>query len=439
MLQVCYALILTLEMLAGVWAAYSLYPEFRKKGKWIQGIGIFSCAVLCIVYVVNGLDSFISNISVLLIAVIFSAVYCIFFKADIFKVFLLEMIYLVNISFLKLPVLILEGVLLKETLYAANRGDGAVKEWVWCVVWSAVIILAVRKRNYFKFFLKNVQLLITENIRLLFFLTGVQWLLLSYNMWLGRPGFQMMNFIFSVILVSGTFLCLLFLILKMAYDRIKTENICLDISQGLLERQNDELREMYEKDRRRLHEHYHSFEYVYYCICEEKIEAAKEFLSEYLMELDEKNRQTWTGLPFLDFIINYKKQIMDTKDITFKLKLDVYEYPFEEPELGILLGNLLDNAIEACEKCESAKREISLRIWNVKCNFMLHLLNSSSKSPELKGEQFITDKENKNEHGMGVEQVRRIIEKYDGDVSFQHSRESFEVKIIVPITKEGKE
>ena len=68
--------------------------------------------------------------------------------------------------------------------------------------------------------------------------------------------------------------------------------------------------------------------------------------------------------------------------------------------------------------------------------FMLNLINSSSKSPEVREQQFITDKKEKNAHGMGVEQVRRIVDKYGGDINFQYSGEHFETNVIVSNMKE---
>ncbi len=82
------------------------------------------------------------------------------------------------------------------------------------------------------------------------------------------------------------------------------------------------------------------------------------------------------------------------------------------------------------------EKEIYLRIWNVKRMFMLDMINSSSKRPVLKGNKFVTDKADKNLHGIGVEQVRRIVENYGGDISFQYDEAHFEVKIIAAIMQE---
>ena len=436
MLGLCYVVIQVIEILIGVWIVHSMYPEYRIYSKWVRGILAVGCVILWIIYIGNAWDSFISNIFIVFYSVLFSGLYSICFRAGFFKVFLVEMLYLINISFLKIPILIVEAMSVSEPLHKVNRGSRTLVETMWCMTLAITIILVGKNSKFVEQYKKSIQLLISKYTVLMLVLTGIQWILLSYNMWLGMQGFQTIDLILCVILILSIFLCLHYLVLRMAYREVKLDNERLDMSQELLQKQNYELHEMYEKNSARMHEYSHNLEYLYYCIREEKYSEAGEFLRKYIGGLNEEKRIVWRGLSFLDFIINYKKQAMDKRGIVFHLTLDVYEYPFKEAELGILLGNLLDNAIEACEKCESGKREIKLHIWNVRYMFMLNLINSSSKSPEVREQQFITDKEEKNAHGMGVEQVRRIVDKYGGDINFQYSGEHFETNIIVSNMKE---
>ena len=439
MLRGCYTLIQVFEMLLGIWIIYNLYPEFRKEGRLIQGLWIIGCLIMGIVYVWSAWNSYISNIAILVCAVIFSLMYRIFLKVNFLNIFLLEVLYLTSISFLKLPVLILEGLQFGKTLIAVNRGNRTILECCWCVILMIGVILLIGKRRVFESYKELVCLLLSERMGALFAVTVIQWFLLSYNMWLGERGFQTIDLVLNVLLIFCIFMYLHYLLLRTTYNKMQLDKNNLDISQSLLQKQNVEIHELYQKSRLRLHEHYHMLEYLYCCVKEKKYDDAENFLCEQLNELDEEKRQVWTNLPFLDFIINYKKQMMDQKEIRFRLELDVYEYPFDEAELGILLGNLLDNAIEACEKCVPEKREIYLRLWNVGYMFMLKITNSSSKSPEMSGQRFLTDKADRNVHGMGVEQVKRIVKKYGGNIAFQCNGEQFETKLIVPIMKEEEE
>ena len=96
-----------------------------------------------------------------------------------------------------------------------------------------------------------------------------------------------------------------------------------------------------------------------------------------------------------------------------------------------MLGNLLDNAIEAAEKCVLSKRKIFLRLCNPNEMFLLCLQNSSTRRPIIIEDRFVTSKEDKHAHGLGVESAKRIVEKYNGNISFQYDDEHFEVDILI--------
>ena len=435
MIQWCYVLIQIVEMLLGTWMIYSLYPELRNDSKWLKAVMAVGYAALCISYVWSEYGSFISNLSILAVAIQFSCIYCIFFKVKFLKIFLLEMLYLTGLSFLKLPALILEGMKSGKTLIEVNRGNRTILECCWCIILIAGILFIICRKQIFEKYKEMIGCLLSERAGVLSAVTVCQWLLLSYNMWLGKQGFQTIDLVLNALLIFCAFLSINYLLLRAAYSKIQADKNSLD----LLQEEIVKIYELYHENRRHLHERYHTMEYLYCCINEKKYNEAEEFLHECIGKLDGQRSRVWTGLPYLDFIINYKKQMMEKKGIRLRLKLDVFEYPFEEADLGILLGNLLDNAIEACEKCAPGKREIYLHIWNVKYMFMLRLTNNSSKRPAVAGQRLMTDKADKDAHGMGVELVKRIVEKYDGSIGFQYNEEQFETKLIVPIAKEDQE
>ena len=436
MIQFSFALLHMIEMWVGVWILYHLYPEWRRPSKWVKFVWIVTCIIFCFLYTLEAIDSFISNLSILLFALEFSAAYYLFFKVKFREVFAIEMLYMTSLSFFQLPILILEGILSDRVLISLNRGSRTGAELIWCIVLLAAGVFLFIKKKFLEHYKAYIKLLLFQHGYLMLLVACAQFLLLTYNMWLGKQGFQTGDLIMSVLLICGIFLCLHYMLLRLAYREIQMNCILLENFRRQLRDHNDEIHKMYKKSSLQLHEHYHTLEYLYFCIKDNKCDEAEKFLKKQLIGLKAEKQRVWTGLAFLDFMINYKKQTMDEMGITFRLHLDVYEYPFAETEFGIILGNLLDNAIEACEKCVQGEKEIYLRIWNVKRMFMLDMINSSSKRPVLKGNKFVTDKADKNLHGIGVEQVRRIVENYGGDISFQYDEAHFEVKIIAAIMQE---
>lgn len=94
-----------------------------------------------------------------------------------------------------------------------------------------------------------------------------------------------------------------------------------------------------------------------------------------------------------------------------------------------LFGNLLDNAIEACERMKGGDRWIQIQISRQKEILNIEISNSIEKVPEEKNEEFISSKENKKLHGYGMKSVRRIVERYTGEIFYQIQERKFCVRV----------
>ena len=100
-----------------------------------------------------------------------------------------------------------------------------------------------------------------------------------------------------------------------------------------------------------------------------------ERLHEYigkLRPLEKDRHRQWTQNLILDMILEYKLLAMEKKKILYEIKTDMIgEIALADKELCILLGNLLDNAIEACEKLEEEKRMVKIEVRKHHSMFML--------------------------------------------------------------------
>lgn len=128
------------------------------------------------------------------------------------------------------------------------------------------------------------------------------------------------------------------------------------------------------------------------------------------------------------------------KSSASKIKLDSYGNLFGKSELptlqrvvddteqvveSTLLSNLVDNAIEACEKVEPERRYINLIIKVVEENMFIHIENSKISAPV---DINVSTKDNPDSHGIGVSRVKEIFDKYDGKVKFEQEEDRFVVK-----------
>ena len=94
------------------------------------------------------------------------------------------------------------------------------------------------------------------------------------------------------------------------------------------------------------------------------------------------------------------------------------------------MGNLLDNAIEAVEKIKKDKY-ISINFkYDRKCAF-INVINSFDNVVNFIGDKMVTRKKNGSAHGIGLESVQNIVEKYDGILDLEYENKKFVTSIIL--------
>ena len=108
------------------------------------------------------------------------------------------------------------------------------------------------------------------------------------------------------------------------------------------------------------------------------------------------------------------------------------EYSCVEPmEWCTLFSNLFSNAVEACDRLKNKRREVILEMREDGSDFWIIMENPIEwcLDPEILGRG--TTKENKENHGHGLRNVKRIVEKYDGNLEFQVAKDRIQVKILL--------
>jgi len=131
--------------------------------------------------------------------------------------------------------------------------------------------------------------------------------------------------------------------------------------------------------------------------------------------------------------LDIKYAVMEGTGKSDKIKVDTTiripkQMQLEHGDIGVLYGNLLDNAIEACRKVEEDRRFI--RIENKFTEGKLLLIVENSKTGE-RNESLKTTKKDNYSHGRGIHSVRKVVEKYNGTVTFTDKGEIFEVSAML--------
>lgn len=158
-------------------------------------------------------------------------------------------------------------------------------------------------------------------------------------------------------------------------------------------------------------------------------------LNDYLQRLQEETRlavpQVYTGQPTVDSMLHYKMSVAKN-NISIKVETSIPEkLNIDDFDITVILGNLLDNAIEACCKLEEEKREIVLSLRLVKNQFFVLIENPFNGKIRWKHGRPLTDKEDRSNHGIGLQNVKRVVEKYNGIMEMSEENKIFRVKIML--------
>lgn len=164
-----------------------------------------------------------------------------------------------------------------------------------------------------------------------------------------------------------------------------------------------------------------------------------ESLGEYIRNLscyEERANVLDTGNPVIDALLSNKQSIARQKGIQFEMDL-VIPARLEIPPADIcsILGNSLDNAIEACSRISSPDIEKRIRLSLAYKNgyLVMELVNTIEEEPIRQGGRFKTWKPSPQLHGLGLQSIERTVGQYDGNMKIDVEKGAFSLKILLPV------
>ena len=178
------------------------------------------------------------------------------------------------------------------------------------------------------------------------------------------------------------------------------------------------IREQYEQTRRLRHDMKQYASTMQALIKGGKLTEAEELAKKQTESLSKIETFINVDNDFLNAILNSKLSFAKTKGIDVLCSIENAVSGVEDIDLCNLIGNLLDNAISAAEKCDSDLRLIEVKISSAGSRLVVIVRNSIyapvlKDNPELK-----STKQEASEHGFGVKTVKYIAEKYNGTFDF---------------------
>ena len=160
----------------------------------------------------------------------------------------------------------------------------------------------------------------------------------------------------------------------------------------------------------------------------------KNYLSELKATWNENMSEIKTGNPVTDVILTQKQKEAEEKGIDFRCK---FVYPVDTNinafDVSVILNNAITNAIEGAEGCENPY--VSISSYRQKNAYMLEVTNCIIKYVEIADETGLpeTTKKDKGSHGFGLANIRKVAQKYYGDIDIRQDESSFTLTVMLMV------
>lgn len=244
---------------------------------------------------------------------------------------------------------------------------------------------------------------------------------------------QFLDSIIVVISISIWFFngCLMWLIIRFMKDsRLKAENKCIKENIALQYNYYLNMQHSQQKVRNLYHDMKN------HMICIEKIYGENDYIKGINKQLNEFTYIYNTNNIILDIILNDKRNICENKKIELIADINFKECNFIDiTDVCSIFSNIIDNAIEACDKIENNKIEKKIRLKGTNVNrlYVLKCENTKLNKINKKNELFMTDKKDKFLHGVGIKSIKASVEKYNGNLELNDLGNKFLVNICIPL------
>lgn len=208
------------------------------------------------------------------------------------------------------------------------------------------------------------------------------------------------------------FLCIVFVTVLFFHRR--HEERFSRYQEQILQRQIEEVNEIYKTMRGWRHDYHNHLQKLKAHIALNQIDEMKAYLNQLEVELDKIDVKYRTGNVSLDAILNSKLSLAEKARIKVNCKVELTQnISVSDIDLCVMIGNLIDNAVEACQKLKNDdERFLRIYICIRKQQLYIAVTNATNEIIRKLDHEYITQK--RGNHGHGLRRIDTIVQKYQG-------------------------
>lgn len=265
--------------------------------------------------------------------------------------------------------------------------------WIWLII-SVVMFLLVGMISYFTYILMEVAGELQDNIGLL-------------------------------LLTTGGFAIFVLMYVMLYYFNIKQK---YQLQSDMLEEYNEQQRQYFEEllqkeqaTRQFRHDITSELLQIQNFYNKGEYKEAQQYINEMLDEIKIINKKGYNvGNEIVNTILNsYFTPIEAECEIKIKGFID-NEIKISRRDLCVIVSNLVKNAVEAVRKCSEENKKIIFEIQQGKQFFHIEVKNTAQCNTIITGKNYpVTSKEDKKQHGFGIQNIIKISKKYNGRYEYK--------------------
>lgn len=249
-------------------------------------------------------------------------------------------------------------------------------------------------------------------------------LILLIHMVYGQP---IMYFVFTLSIMIFVFLEFTLNRYQRGFERNTTF-----FQQNVLSHQYEEIKNIYLDMRGWRHDYHNHLQTIKAHLALGNLDLAEEYLNELEKDLDSVDSYIKSGNLMVDAILNSKISIAKKNNINIICKAEAPTgISISEIDLCVILGNLLDNAMESCAQVENKSPFIRIYIGVIHSQLYISIQNSAKDILNFNERNYISTK--RGNHGLGMKRVKILVDKYDGYLNLQNQPGIFASEVTLPL------
>ena len=399
------------EAFLGIWINTEVLGDGAEKKK----IAVWASGLTCICWAMNQykLFSMITTIAFVMLLVLIS---CLIFKCRVVDSLILSTCYMGVVYIIDFIVLSAFGLIWDDE-YLFQYVTSEVSIYRSCLIVSSKFLMSLILYTVWKKWLRQIELSVRK-----LWVSAVMGSLLVFNLVKNTLSKVDVNILLAWLFFLGIIVIAVYAAIQ--YLRYEKEKSQLDL---VLERSNMQLAVYNQliKDYQDKQIFYHDLKNQYLVIRNFMHNKEYEKAERYLEALQAENSialcEKRTGIPAVDILIACKIKEAETYQIQVDIVAELLNTAIPDQELIALLGNALDNAIEACQKMQHGSKWIRLYARNIQEMTMMKIENSYEQQPIMTKGHLLSFKEDSHIHGFGMKSIKAIVEKNDGKIKMDYA------------------